>query len=63
MYCISLNDQLLYYYEFCRAMLRISAAYTVTFVYCVETAKYSTTVILGMRIGNRTQCFEWHQVA
>ena len=32
---------------------------SVTFVYCVETAK-DTASCYGVRIGNRTQAFEWY---
>jgi len=48
-------------------MLCISVAYvvvrvrlvSVTFVYCVETAK-NTASCYGMQIGNRAQAFEWY---
>jgi len=56
--------------QFCHVMLRISAEIcrravsgwlvSVTFVYCVETAKYTakyTTIVAMESIGNRTQAF------
>jgi len=39
----------------------VSVCLSVTFVYCVETAKYRNIVAMEcVRIGNRMQAFKWY---